>query len=350
MGFARQTGVALLRGPMMILPFRCWPMAMLMVFATAAPAAAFDCGKAQTKVEKIICADAKLKSADDMMSGAYAKLKDSLEAKTEKEALRISQLRWIKQREACDYDGATDVAECARGSTAKRMALLTAHPQTGPGDGTDLTPWFIQKEGKKGGWDIDLNLIRYAGPQSEGEYLFNREAQALAVPALLENSTLGTATLEVAKDRIYGKSVSLTPTYASKRFISALAEVYEDSGGAHGNSWSYSININLDEGRHLNYGDLFTRDVTGILAKLCSDQLITARKVRTEDNTVTLEEGGDIVILSHIKDLERWSFRADKATVLFDPYEIGSFAEGAFTCIFDMAKLKTLAIPGAPLP
>ena len=329
---------------------RISPLVGLALAGLAVPAQAFDCGKAQTKVEKVICADAKLKAADDTMTAAYSRLKDTLDVASEKDALRISQLRWIKQREGCDYDGATDVAECARDSTEKRKALLTALPQTGPGDGSDLTPWFVQKEGKKGGWDIDLNLIHFAQPQSSGEYLFNREAQALAVPALLENSTLGTATIQVDKNQIFSKAVTLTPTYASKRFISALAEGHDDSGGAHGNTWSYAINIDLNEGRHLNYSDLFSRDVTGILAKLCSDQLITARKVRTEDNTITLEEGADIVILSHVKDLERWSFRADTATIQFDPYEIGSFAEGAFTCVFDMAKLKTLAVPGAPLP
>ena len=209
---------------------RSLPATAVVLMALTAPAAAFDCGKAQTKVEKAICADPKLKAADDTMSAVYAKLKDTLEGH-DKDSLRISQLRWIKQREGCDYDGATDVPECVRDSTAKRKALLTAHPETGPGDGTDLTPWFVQKEGKKGGWDVDLDLVRFAEPQTQGEFLFNREAQALAVPALLENSTLGTASIEVRKDAIYSKAVSLTPTYASKRFISALAEGYEDTGG-----------------------------------------------------------------------------------------------------------------------
>lgn len=328
---------------------RSLAFAAFALLVSAPAAAAFDCGKAQTPVEKAICADPKLKAADDTMTGAYAKLKESLEG-AEKDALRISQLRWIKQREGCDYDGATDVPECVRDSTDKRKALLTAHPETGPGDGSDLTPWFVQKEGKKGGWDIDLNLVRFAEPQSAGESLFNREAEALAVPALLENSTLGTATLKVEKDKIYAKGVSLTPTYASKRLISALAEGFDDAGGAHPNGWSYAINISLDEGRRLTYGDLFGREVTGILAKLCSDQLIAARKVRTQDTTVSLEEGADIVILAHIKDLERWSFRADQASILFDAYEIGSYAEGPYACVMQMAKLKTLAIPGAPLP
>lgn len=325
-------------------------IALTITFLAAAPnAQAFDCAKASTKVEKAICADPKLKSADDAMTAVYVKLKDNSEA-ADKEALRMSQLRWIKRREACDDDTVGDISGCIGEETAKRQALLRAVPETGPADGGDLTPWFIQKEGKNGGWDIDLNLVRFADPQTAGEAVFNREATALAAPSLLENSTLGTATIKVEKDRIYEKAVSLSPTYASKTLISALAEGYEDTGGAHGNSWRRGITVALDEGRRLTFSDLFPRTVTGILAKLCNDQLVAARKVRTGDATMDLEEGADIIVLSHIKDLEHWAFWADHAAIEFDPYEMGSYSEGAYECQLEIGKLKTLALPGAPLP
>jgi len=319
------------------------------MLAVAPSAQAFDCAKASTKVEKAICADPKLKAADDAMTAAYVKVKNVSEAAA-KEAMRLSQLRWIKRREACDDDTVSDLPACIAEETAKRQALIKATPETGPGDGGDLTPVFIQKEGKTGGWDIDLNLLRFTEAKTNGEFLFDREAIALAAPSLLENSTLGTATLKVAKDRIYGKGVSLSPTYASKRLISALAEGYDDTGGAHGNSWKRAITVMLDEGRRLTFSDLFTRDVTGILAKLCNDQLVATRKVRTEDPKIDLEEGADIIVLAHVKDLERWAFWVDYADIMFDPYEIGSYAEGPYACRLEMGKLRTLAVPGAPLP
>ena len=319
------------------------------LLAVAPQAQAFDCAKATTKVEKAICADPKLKSADDAMTAVYVKLKEASDSAA-KDAMRISQLRWIKRREACDDDTVANLSGCIAEETAKRQALLRAVPETGPADGGDLTPWFIQKEGKKGGWDIDLNLVHFADPRTEGETLFNREATALAAPSLLENSTLGTATMKVEKDRIYGKAVSLSPTYASKTLISALAEGYEDTGGAHGNSWRRGITIALDTGRRLTFSDLFPHTVTGILAKLCNDQLVAARKVRTGDATMDLEEGADLVVLAHLKDLERWAFWAGHAAIMFDPYEIGSYSEGPYECRLEMGKLKTLALPGAPLP
>jgi uncharacterized protein YecT (DUF1311 family) len=330
--------------------WRLWPLCTLaLALATATPVYAFDCGKATTKVERAICADTALKSADDAMNTAYVKLKDSFNGAA-KEAMRISQLRWIKRREACDDDTVADLGTCIGAETGKRMALLRATPETGPGDGGDLAPWFIQKEGKNGDWDIDLNLVRFADPRTEGESLFNREAETLAAPSLLENSTLGTATIEVVKDQIYAKAVSLSPTYASKTLISALAEGYEDTGGAHGNSWRRGITIALHEGRRLTFAELFPRDVKGILSKLCNDQLVAARKVRTGDATMDLEEGADLIVLAHIKDLERWAFWADHAVLMFDPYELGSYSEGPYECRLEMGMLRTLALPDAPLP
>jgi len=323
--------------------------AALALLAAASPAFAFDCGKAQTKVEKAICADPKLKAADDALNVAYDKLRATGDAST-KEALRVSQLRWIRQREGCAYPDAPDMPACVAESTARRRAVLTALPESGPGDGGDLAPWFVQKEGKKGGWDIGFDLVRFAQPQTAGEEMFNREVAALLTPALLENSALGTATEKVPADRIFAYSVSLTPTFASKHFISALAEAYWDRGGAHPNTWARAINVALDDGRRLGFGDLFPREAIGIFAKQCSDQLIATRRARLSDAGINLEEGADEVILTHVKDLEAWSFRAGGATILFDPYLIGSYAEGPYRCDLDMAGLKQHALPGAVLP
>ena len=315
----------------------------------ATPALAFDCGRAQTKVEKAICADPKLKAVDDQLNAAYDKLVLAGDSGT-KAALQISQVRWIRSRENCAMLSDAEMPSCIRESTNSRHAVLTARPQSGPGDGSDLTPWFVQKDGKKGDWDIGLDLVRFAQPQTDGEQLFNRDVEALAAPSLLENSTLGTATEKVPKDRIFALSVTLTPTFASKHMISALAQGFEDRGGAHPNTWSRAINIALDGGRRLAFGDLFPRESIGLFAKLCSDQLIAERRDGTGDPKINLEEGADEVIVAHIKNLDTWYFRDSKAVILFDPYQIGSYAEGAYGCELEMPVLKAHAVAGAVLP
>ena len=56
------------------------------------------------------------------------------------------------------------------------------------------------------------------------------------------------------------------------------------------------------------------------------------------------------MIAEHIATLPRWSFTASEASVSFDAYAIGSYAEGSYDCRFAMTDLKSLALPGAPLP
>jgi uncharacterized protein YecT (DUF1311 family) len=326
---------------------RAFALAALALAATAtsASAAGIDCGKAQSAVEKAICAGPKLKAADDAMSTVYDKLHGAADV-AGKEALRLSQRRWISQREGCAEPDAADITPCIAQSTAGRTAVLTARPETGPGDGADLTPWFVQKEGKTGAWDIGFDLVRFAKPETAGEALFNRQAEALLAPALIENSTLGTATEKVRADRIYAYAVSLTPTFASKRFISALAEGYENRGGAHPNQWSRAINVDLAGGRIASFGDLFPREAAGIFAKLCTDQLIATRRARTQDAGQNLDEGADEVILPHVRDLENWSIHADKATILFDAYLIGPYAEGPYSCDLGTEVIKSQGFRG----
>jgi hypothetical protein len=48
--------------------------------------------------------------------------------------------------------------------------------------------------------------------------------------------------------------------------------------------------------------------------------------------------------------LNTWSFGADAATVSYDPYTVGAYAEGEFSCDIPYATLRPLAKPSFPLP
>ncbi len=67
-------------------------------FALSAQGASFDCAKAQTKVEHLICDNPEISKLDDELSVAYkAALKDEKQAAS----IRQSQKRWIKDRNGC---------------------------------------------------------------------------------------------------------------------------------------------------------------------------------------------------------------------------------------------------------
>ena len=72
------------------------------VLATQAGAASFDCTKAATRVERMICADISLSRLDDVMSQTYGQMRMAQSADAGASAwLKKTQREWIKQRNAC---------------------------------------------------------------------------------------------------------------------------------------------------------------------------------------------------------------------------------------------------------
>jgi uncharacterized protein len=71
--------------------------------ATQAGAASFDCTKASTRVERMICADISLSRLDDAMSQTYGQMRMAQSADAGASAwLKKTQREWLKQRNACD--------------------------------------------------------------------------------------------------------------------------------------------------------------------------------------------------------------------------------------------------------
>lgn len=86
-----------------------------------AEAASFDCTKASTPAERLICADKDLSSLDDTLADVF-----SMEAESGAEAtrLRTSQRAWLAARNACP-DGA-----CLKQQYERRIADLSCNPQS----------------------------------------------------------------------------------------------------------------------------------------------------------------------------------------------------------------------------
>lgn len=68
------------------------------VVALSAEGASFDCGKARTKVEKIICSDAELSKLDEEMAALYGEV---LKASSNSPVLKQAQRDWLKYRQTC---------------------------------------------------------------------------------------------------------------------------------------------------------------------------------------------------------------------------------------------------------
>lgn len=92
-----------------------WMGLAVLVLSGAVQAASFDCAKAQSKVEKMICADAELSKLDEDLAQAYA---TALKIDGKAALTRRQQAQWLKARNNC-----TD-ALCVKDEYLTRRQLL----------------------------------------------------------------------------------------------------------------------------------------------------------------------------------------------------------------------------------
>lgn len=98
---------------------------LLLLPPVAAPAASFDCSKASTRIEKLICNDKELSRLDESLAKAYQAALSSESA----EAAKASQRKWLEhERSSCD-NSATNLGQtalCLRSSYDERIFVLAA--------------------------------------------------------------------------------------------------------------------------------------------------------------------------------------------------------------------------------
>jgi uncharacterized protein len=91
---------------------------MLCVSGDLTLAASFDCAKAATKSEKLVCADPQVSAADEQLAEVYRRV---LEQSRDKENLKKEQRNWVKtQRDVCPD------APCILKAYQARIAALEA--------------------------------------------------------------------------------------------------------------------------------------------------------------------------------------------------------------------------------
>jgi len=107
----------------------------LSMMAVSVQAASFDCAKAASKVEKLICGDAELSKLDEELNAAY---KTALQEKQQAASVRQTQKRWIDKRNACQN------TECLKNAYLTRInelnVMASAHTDTVKQGAKDNSP------------------------------------------------------------------------------------------------------------------------------------------------------------------------------------------------------------------
>lgn len=321
-------------------------LALILAAGFNLPARALDCGKATAPEDKAICADPRAVAADDAMVKAYQALAAKM-APAERKTLLDSQREWLKTRSrACaDKTGAAE-GRCLEEETEKRRKYLAGEPGAGPGSGGTLVPVMIEKPDRKGAYALDITVVKYAPATTPAEKLFNAQVDKLLkdVPPSKDE--------EIEPDLTYSYMLNVAVTYASPQFISAHVESYIFSGGAHGSGTSSNINIDAAKGRILTFNDVFAGEAEGKILAACMSQILEQKHDRMPDEKI---EGDDLAQLRKaveegLGDLSKWSFAPGMASIDYDAYALGAYAEGAYSCELHTDFLRPLVKAGFTLP
>jgi len=311
---------------------------------SATPGWAFDCARASSASEKAICAEPAALKADAELGRAYEALLASA-PQAQRAAIVASEARWLNSRdgECADQKGAA-LSACLKSATERRRAFLVGAPDAGPGASGRMAPLMRIENGLGGKADVDFEFLTFPAPASAGERSFNAAVGKLSGDVVEPKKGAPNA------DQ-YAYSRTMRLAYASPRFLSAHVDAYEYAGGAHPNSFTANINVDMRTGRELAFADLLAKEAAGKIFDLCMEQVRKQKtdKSDTPDQFVDAAELRKMVEVA-TGDLKRWSFGADAAAIDYDPYSVGAYAEGAFNCTIPYSTLRPLAKPDFPLP
>jgi uncharacterized protein len=310
------------------------------------PAHAFDCAKASTETEKLICSDSDLKAIDDKLGEHWAAIKDGF-SKQAWQAMLTSQREWLKQRDAtCSAGTGQERVDCLKAETRNRIDAFGMAHRSGSGLKGALEPFGIESDGGLRGYKVEFTGFRFTDPVQPGETAWNAIAQKLMDEAPVED--------KVDFDPPGGSldfSQSMELTYASPELMSVTVHTGRYDGGAHPNSYSASYNVHMQDGV-LKFADVFRPDAVARLSKMCFERLarLDGEKLTAQQRRESLFEPKPEALHDMVANLAAWAYNEAGAKVLFPPYAIGPYAAGEFECQLPLKTLKALAVQPRYLP
>lgn len=323
---------------------RAAALALLACTATTAQAASFDCTKAVTRIEKLICADAELSQLDSALGRLYA---DARRGAADPAALKRAQRDWLGQRDRCRDSACVADAYRARiaalgGAGAAGSASTGSGAMTAMGEAkTQRTSKEVRltQEGRNFKIDAAYPRLGVGTAAAAGERVLasvvDNEVDAFRTQyreLLAEGGHQGPPwELGIGYDGIY----------AAPRFWAVGLSSYGYTGGAHGGVQHLPVVIDRDSGKQVSPAGLF-RSGSPWLEALSShsyDALASREPFTPGDEW--LRSG----TAPKAENYEKLLPAADGLRVIFEQYQVGPYAIGFHEVTVPYAVLDGLLNP-----
>jgi uncharacterized protein YecT (DUF1311 family) len=311
----------------------------------------FDCTKAKTTGERLICGDAALSKSDRALANAYGALKRSLPPGSFA-TFQAGQRGWLTYaNKSCGADGAMPeaagegrrIAECLTSEFDSRTELLK-----------DLTP---EKSGSlvlEPRMRFRADADRHVEETDIYPWMSGDDVQASAFNEFISK------TFELGKWRMDDKEVFdtgddpgemkfhahsfYTVTRFDGRIVSLQVSSNDYTGGNRDNLSQGSYAWDLERGRLVTLADIFAtgKNWKKFVAGLCKENL--DRREGAGQGAISDEE-----IAATVSAGASWLWGKGKATVVFMPGTIGGVAAGEFDAGIPLEKLRPYMKPDAPV-
>ncbi|HWD28842.1 MAG TPA: DUF3298 domain-containing protein [Rhizomicrobium sp.] len=297
----------------------------------------FDCAKAHSPLEKIICTDPKLAAADRKMADAYRAALSRV-SPDGRQALRDGQRQWLAMIDTyCTPQKADEARSCLETEYDERNTRLAKAIYRGGGLTIRAVDVYrldkvadpSDTNGSHGGYlTTDFSYPQIDAPKSEAERRFNLylQDQAKAVKGE-EGSDL---------------DLDFDDLAAAPQLISVeLTSGFYAHGMPHAQYSSHAVHWLLPDGRPLKASDVFKLGMPwqALLRARCFADVKQYGFIKAEKDLAGM-----------VEDPQDWSFGPTGLTVNFDSYEVASYADGQPEVLIPWSDLRAYLAPHAPVP
>jgi uncharacterized protein len=303
----------------------------------------FDCAKASTAIERAICKSPELAKADRDMAAVYATLVGKLSGAA-KDHLVKDQVRWIGNRGPACSDGPLETPQCLKTRYADRTAFL--HALDGPGTYPFVSEHDLVKNGR-------VRTIRYlidaSYPQFDGGTAdftaTNRRFADDAQKGASEATPQSDDTAGSGQSWSYEQGFALYRPSADA--VAVETQLYSYTGGAHGYHGTFASLVDLRSGRIVPPAGVFKPDgdwLRTITAMVGAD--LKKQFIERPGFDDALEPANLTKLMT---DPARWLFKANVLQILFNAYDVGSYAGGPYTVDIPYDRIRSLFRADGPI-
>lgn len=233
-----------------------------------------------------------------------------------------------------------------RKGAASPLSFVATELKFDLGMGAKIESKKINREVKKPKYTIDIEYPQVTGLVDPGQDAFNKYVDTLINKEITDFKKSIDETMEVPPDST-GSSLDINYSveYATNKLIciSILEGTYE-AGAAHPNEGYITVNYDTEKHKDIKLSTLFkpnTKYLTAI-SRYCITQL---RKTLGNDGSDWINTGA----APQADNYRAWCITDSGLLILFSPYQVASYAEGAQQVLVPYSKIADLIDPLGPV-